>query len=233
MAKRLLDLVLSGFGLLITSPLLIVICFLVWRQDRHSPFYVADRAGLGGRVFRMVKIRSMVKNADKSGVESTGASDMRITSLGHFIRRYKIDELSQLWNVFKGDMSLVGPRPNTLKAVMGYTEAERGLLLARPGITDVSSIVFSDEGDILKDATDPDAAYDRLIRPWKSKLGLFYVKHSSVFLDLNLIFITIIAIFDRPYALLNVQKILHQKAADEQLCKVAARTQNLELFVVD
>jgi lipopolysaccharide/colanic/teichoic acid biosynthesis glycosyltransferase len=231
MAKRLLDILVSSVGLLITSPLLFVICFLVWRQDRHSPFYIADRVGLKGTTFRMIKIRSMIKNADKSGVESTGAGDSRITALGHFIRRYKIDELSQLWNVFKGDMSLVGPRPNTIKAVSEYSADERGLLKARPGITDVSSIVFSDEGDIIKDAADPDAAYNTLIRPWKSKFGLFYVENANIVLDINLILCTLIAIFDKQKALRNLQKTLLRYNLDKNLREIALRERNLSHYI--
>ena len=163
MIRRLFDIILSLSGLAVLALPLGVILFLVWRQDRHSPFYVADRVGLGERPFRMVKIRSMIINADRSGVESTGSNDNRITPLGHFIRRWKIDELSQLWNVLKGDMSLVGPRPNTVNEVGTYAEWEHELLAVRPGITDFSSIVFSDEGEILKNSNDPDRDYSCLL----------------------------------------------------------------------
>ena len=110
--KRLLDICVSLIGLLALSPVLLPVIFLVWRQDGHSPFYIAPRVGKGERIFRMVKLRSMVINADKSGVDSTSGNDSRITAVGHFIRRYKLDELTELWNVLLGDMSLVGPRPN-------------------------------------------------------------------------------------------------------------------------
>lgn len=178
----------------------------------------------------MIKIRSMIVNADKSGVESTSKSDNRITPLGHFIRRWKVDELSQLWNVLKGDMSLVGPRPNTLKETASYSEAERGLLSVRPGITDFSSIVFSDEGDILKDSTDPDADYTRLIRPWKSALGLLYVRNASVYLNLKLIWLTIVAIFGKRAALEKLQPILARYGCDPVVAKVALRDQPLEAW---
>ena len=101
--------------------------FLVWRQDGHSPFYIAPRVGKGERIFRMVKLRSMVINADKSGVDSTSGNDSRITSVGHFIRRYKLDELTELWNVLLGDMSLVGPRPNVQRETNLYSEVEKEL----------------------------------------------------------------------------------------------------------
>lgn len=223
MAKRLIDIVGSAAGLLLLSPFLAAVLLLVWLQDFHSPFYIAARAGRGGRTFRMVKVRSMVVRADSSGVESTGANDPRITAVGRFVRRWKIDELSQLWNVLIGDMSLVGPRPNTLREVEQYTPAERELLSVKPGITDVSSIVFSDEGDILRDAEDPDRAYAELIRPWKSRLGLLYVNHSSAVLDLHLIWLTVVAIFDKRRALEGVAKILDDLGAERSLQDVARR----------
>ena len=112
MIKRLVDILASFFGLLITSPILLPVMFLVWKEDKKSPFYIAPRSGRNGTIFKMVKLRSMVVDADKSGVDSTSGNDMRITPIGHKIRRYKLDELIQLWNVLIGDMSLVGPRPN-------------------------------------------------------------------------------------------------------------------------
>ncbi|WP_233454015.1 sugar transferase [Tsuneonella flava] len=195
----------------------------VWLQDFKSPFYIADRAGVGGRPFRMVKVRSMIVRADQSGVESTSASDPRITRVGHFVRRWKIDELSQLWNVLLGDMSLVGPRPNTLREVEQYRSAERDLLLVQPGITDISSIVFSDEGDILRTSSDPDKAYSELIWPWKSRLGLFYIQNMSVRLDLQLICLTGLAIFNREAALSRLVRLLRQLGCDSQLCAIASR----------
>ena len=152
----------------------------------------------------MVKLRSMVINADKSGVDSTGSNDRRITRVGHFIRRYKLDEVTQLWNVLKGDMSLVGPRPNVKRETDLYTKQERRLVEVRPGITDFASIVFSDEGDILKDQTDPDIAYNQLIRPGKSLLGLFYIEHGTLWIDLQLIFLTAVVIASRRRALAGV-----------------------------
>lgn len=221
--KRLFDIIVSAVGLLVLAPILAVVLFLVWRQDRHSPFYLGQRVARGGGTFRMVKIRSMVINADRTGVESTGAGDNRITPLGHFIRRWKLDEITQLWNVLKGDMSLVGPRPNTLKGVSVYTPGERHLLDVRPGITDFASIVFSDEGDILKDEPDPDASYDRLIRPWKSRLGLIYVANAGVLLDLKLIWLTVVAIIDKPRALRSVERLLERLSADPAVVAVSRR----------
>lgn len=223
MLKRVLDFVAAAAGLALLSPLLCIVLLLIWRQDGHSPFYIADRAGVGGKPFRMVKIRSMIVRADQTGVESTSASDNRITAIGHFVRRWKLDELSQLWNVLKGDMSLVGPRPNTLREVESYTPAERRLLSVRPGITDISSIVFSDEGDILKDSADPDKTYGEIIRPWKSRLGLIYVDNVSILLDLKLVALTIVAIVRKDAALSGVAKILVKLKADREVFETARR----------
>lgn len=223
MFKRLFDIVASFIGLLCAAPVLLPVMFLVWRQDGHSPFYIAPRVGRGERMFRMVKLRSMVINADKSGVDSTAGSDPRITPVGQFIRRYKLDELTQLWNVLLGDMSLVGPRPNVKRETDLYTQEEKRLLSVRPGITDIASIVFSDEGDILKDKPDPDIAYNQLIRPWKSRLGLVYVERQNLWLDIRLIFLTIVAILSRPAALRAVGKLLADMGVDAELIRVSAR----------
>jgi lipopolysaccharide/colanic/teichoic acid biosynthesis glycosyltransferase len=232
MGRRLLDILASACGLIILVAPLTIILLLVWRQDRHSPFYIADRAGIGGKPFRMVKIRSMVMNADKNGVESTSASDSRITPLGHFIRRWKVDELSQLWNVLKGDMSLVGPRPNTMNEVATYADWEKVLLMVRPGITDFSSIVFSDEGEILKDSADPDGDYTRLIRPWKGQLGLLYVNNASLLLNTKLIWLTLVAIFDKHYALKMLQPLLEKYGAKDAVLKIARRNAPLTTFKI-
>jgi lipopolysaccharide/colanic/teichoic acid biosynthesis glycosyltransferase len=221
--KRIFDIVISGAGLLLASPILCPVIFLVWKQDRHSPFYIAPRVGKNGKLFRMVKLRSMIINADKSGVDSTGANDQRITKVGHFIRRYKLDELTQFWNVLLGDMSLVGPRPNVQRETDLYTHTERRLLEVRPGITDFASIVFSDEGDILKDEQDPDIAYNQLIRPGKGYLGLFYIDHQSFWLDIRLCVCTAIAILSRQKALDRISAILKSLGADEGLMRIARR----------
>jgi lipopolysaccharide/colanic/teichoic acid biosynthesis glycosyltransferase len=226
--KRLFDVIGASCGLLATSPVLLPVMFLVWWQDKHSPFYVAPRVGRGDRLFRMVKLRSMVVNADRTGVDSTGANDRRITPVGQFIRRFKLDELTQLWNVLLGDMSLVGPRPNVKRETDLYTAVERRLLEAKPGVTDFSSIVFSDEGDILKDQADPDVAYNQLIRPGKSMLGLFYIDHRSFWLDVRLCWLTVVAILSRSNALAGVQRLLRDLGASPQLLQIASRSTPLQ-----
>lgn len=225
--KRAIDALTAAAGLVAASPVLLPVMFLVWKQDRHSPFYVASRVGRDGAPFRMVKLRSMIVNADASGVDSTGAADSRITPVGQFIRRYKLDEVTQLWNVLKGEMSLVGPRPNVQRETDLYTSQERRLLAVKPGITDFASIVFSDEGDILEHEDDPDVAYNQLIRPGKSRLGLFYIDHRSLGLDARLVGLTVVAIASRPWALRGVVKLLRKLGAEDQLVAIAARERGL------
>ena len=228
--KRLLDIIVSFCGLVMFSPILMIFMFLVWKGDKKTPFYMALRAGKDGKAFKMVKLRSMTVDADKSGVNSTGNNDIRITPIGHKIRSYKLDELTQLWNVLIGDMSLVGPRPNVVSDIDLYTDIEKGLLVVRPGITDFSSIVFSDEGEILEGKDNPDLAYNQLIRPWKSRLGLAYIENQSFLLDLQLIFYTIVAIISKPTALIWVAKKLNNLNVDADTVRVSKREVNLFPF---
>ncbi len=225
--KRIFDFTCAFFGLVLASPILIPVMFLVWIQDWHSPFYIAPRVGKKEKLFRMFKLRSMIVNADKSGVDSTSSNDKRITGVGRFIRKYKLDELTQLWNVLLGDMSLVGPRPNVKRETDLYTLEEKKLLTVKPGITDFSSIVFSDEGDILKDQIDPDIAYNQLIRPGKSMLGIFYIENRNFLLDIKLIFLTIVAIVSKEKALVNLVEILKKFNANSLILQIASRQENL------
>lgn len=228
MLKRLLDIVVALLGLSISSIIIVPVAILVWLQDFKSPFYMGPRVARGGGTFKMAKLRSMVVKADKSGVDSTASNDPRITPIGAFIRRYKLDELTQLWNVLWGDMSLVGPRPNVERDTRLYTEQEKKLLTVRPGITDYSSIVFSDEGEILKGRPDPDLAYNQIIRPYKSRLGIFYIENRTLLLDLKLIVLTAVAIVSRAAALRGVVNDLRQRGAPQDLIAVAARTAQLQ-----
>lgn len=230
MSKRIFDFLLALAGLLLLSPILLPVAVAVWAYDRHSPFYWATRSGLHQRPFQMLKLRSMVVNAEKSGVASTSADDSRITPIGRFIRSYKLDEISQLYNVLRGEMSLVGPRPNLPREVAKYSSAEMDLLSVRPGITDFASIVFSDEGEILRGSADPDLDYDRLIRPWKSELGLLYVKKHSLALDIQILWWTIVVVVSRPRGLAGVVRMLKRLDARELLCEVAGRRRSLDLY---
>ena len=188
MTKNLTDFFLSLLIIILIAPFLFIVLFLVYLQDFNSPFYVAKRVGRGGKLFKMYKIRSMIVGADLTGVDSTSSDDQRITKIGHFIRKFKVDELSQLINVILGNMSLVGPRPNVLRETNLYTTEEKLIPTIKPGITDFSSIVFSDEGEILEGSDDPDLDYNQLIRPWKSRLALIYVNQNLSFGSIYLIF---------------------------------------------
>ena len=225
--KRLFDLIFSFSGLIIFSPVLTTLSILIWLQDFKNPFYSARRVGLHGREFIMYKLRTMTEGADRSGVESTSNDDSRITPMGTFIRLMKMDELSQLWNVLKGNMSLVGPRPNTIKGVSEYSNKEQGLLTAKPGITDIASIVFSDEGAILSGKENPDKTYNQIIRPWKSKLGLLYIDNQSLFLDIKLILLTFLSIFNKSLALFLLNKILINLTEDLELIEISRRLKEL------
>ena len=221
--KRLIDIVFSLLGLIVTSPILLPVMFLVWKQDKHSPFYVAERVGKDFKPFQMVKLRSMIKNADISGVDSTSVNDMRITPIGQFIRKYKLDELTQLWNVLTGDMSLVGPRPNVKREIDLYTIEEQRLLSIKPGITDFASIVFSDEGEILSEKKDPDLAYNQLIRPGKSRLGLEYISKRGTILDIKILVLTLYSLQSRSKALKKNSALLARVGASNRLVELALR----------
>ena len=223
LSKKLFDFVLAFIGLIVLSPLLITITISVWLQDFKSPFYISDRVGKDEKIFKIIKLRSMVIGADKKGIDSTSVNDTRITRVGKIVRKYKLDELSQLVNVLKGDMSLVGPRPNVKRETDIYTTEEKKLLEVKPGITDFASIVFADEGEILANQSDPDIAYNQLIRPGKSKLGLFYVKNQSLFLDLKILVLTSLAIISRENALKFSAGLLKRNRADEELIILSTR----------
>ena len=228
MLKRVLDILISSIALVLFFPVLLTFTLLIYFQDFKSPFYIAPRVGIGSKNFNMIKLRSMIVDADKSGVDSTASNDTRITTVGSLVRKFKLDELTQLINVLKGEMSLVGPRPNVLNETKLYSEEEKKLLSVKPGITDFASIVFSDEGDILKDSEDPDLKYNQLIRPGKNYLGIFYINNSSLFIDISLCFITIIAIFSRPRALSFLNFLLRKLDANQELLDIALRDKPLK-----
>jgi len=230
MAKRAFDILAALVLLALASPVLVIAMLAIWRQDGHSPLHRGVRVGRGNRDFRMIKLRSMAVDAEALGGTSTARRDPRITPLGHRLRHWKIDELPQFWNVLTGEMSLVGPRPNTRRGgVDRYTSAELRLLEIRPGITDLSSIVFADEGDIIDGAADPDSAYDVIIRPWKSRLGLLYIEHGDFATDLQLLWLTALAIVARPAALRGIDAILARWGADPDLRRVCARSAPLPI----
>jgi lipopolysaccharide/colanic/teichoic acid biosynthesis glycosyltransferase len=193
--KRVFDLVIASAGLLLLSPVLAGIAIAIKTGSSGPIFYRGPRVGMGKRPFAMLKFRTMVVDADAKGPSSTSADDPRITAIGVLLRRYKLDELPQLINVFRGEMSLVGPRPQVAWAVEAYTPDEQRVLSVRPGITDWASIRFRDEAEILKGSADPDADYMRLIHPEKMRLSLQYVDRVSFATDLRIILRTAGAVF--------------------------------------
>lgn len=193
--KRVFDVVCAAAGLVFLSPLLLWIAWRIKREDGGPVFYRGVRVGLHGKPFRIYKFRTMVVDAEKLGASSTSDDDPRITRIGKLLRKYKLDELPQLINVLKGDMSFVGPRPQVKWAVDLYTEEEEALLNVRPGITDYASLRFPNEGEILKGSKDPDKDYMEKIHPEKMRLSLEYVRNRSFWLDMKLILQTVARIF--------------------------------------
>ena len=172
-------------------PLFLCVAVAIKWNDGGPVFYRGERVGRGGRLFRIFKFRSMVVHAEAMGGCSTSGNDARLTRVGAFIRRYKIDELPQLINVLKGEMSLVGPRPEVSRYVALYSEEEQLILTVRPGITDWASIWNADEGSFLAGTIDPEKAYEELIRPTKLALQLFYVRNHSLWIDVRILFCTL------------------------------------------
>ena len=189
--KRLFDVGVATVGLLLLSPLLVALAFLVKLTSAGPVFYRQIRVGQGGKIFRIAKFRSMRVDADRYGLPITSAGDPRVTAFGRVLRRLKLDELPQLWNVFKGEMSLVGPRPEVPLYVEGYSMSQRQVLLLRPGITDPASILYRDEEQLLGVQPDPDRYYREVVLPNKLKLNVEYLSCLSFFYDLSLVLRTI------------------------------------------
>lgn len=194
MCKRFFDIVAASSGLLLLSPFLVWIAWRIRQEGDDPVFYRGVRVGLHGKLFRIFKFRTMVIHADKIGGPSTSDDDPRITRIGRWLRKYKLDELPQLINVMKGEMSIVGPRPEVKHYTDLFTDEEKIILSVRPGITDWASIWNSDEGVVLAGTKDPEKAYMELIRPKKLKLQMKYVRELSLWIDLKIIFFTVLAI---------------------------------------
>ena len=188
---------LSLFGLIIISPVLIFLGLLIKGEDGGPMFYRGVRVGRYGKLFKIFKFRTMVVGAEKLGGPSTANDDPRITRAGRLIRKYKLDEVPQLINVFKGEMSLVGPRPEVQHYVDMFTEKERAILTVRPGITDWASLWNPDEGRILSGSPDPERTYMEEIRPTKLRLQLKYVRERSFFVDLDIILKTVATVISK------------------------------------
>jgi lipopolysaccharide/colanic/teichoic acid biosynthesis glycosyltransferase len=189
--KRLFDITASFFGILILSPLFIFISLWVGLSSKGGVFYKQIRVGRNNKDFKLYKFRSMRVNSDKQGLLTVGSKDSRITKAGYFIRKYKIDELPQLFNVLKGDMSFVGPRPEVRRYVDLYSKEQMKVLSVRPGITDPASIKYRNENDILSSASNPEEYYIQHIMPDKLKINIDYINTQTFIKDIKIIFQTI------------------------------------------
>lgn len=194
MLKRLFDILASGCGLLVLSPVFIIIAIWVKIDSAGPVFYRQIRVGKGNKDFGLYKFRSMRVGADKAGLITVGGRDSRVTRSGYYIRKYKLDELPQLINVFLGDMSLVGPRPEVRKYVNLYTKEQMHVLDVRPGITDKASIRYSNENELLAKADNPEKYYQEVILQDKLRMNLEYVKNHSFRGDIKLIIGTLFKI---------------------------------------
>ena len=192
--KRAMDIVISGGALLVIWPVLLLIALAIKIDDPGPVFYRQVRVGKEGKEFRIFKFRTMIVDADKKGLQITVGKDNRITRMGRLLRKTKLDELAQLINVFVGEMSFVGPRPEVPRYVNLYTPYQRQVLLVRPGITDYASIAYRNENDMLEGAEDPDRMYIDVIMPDKIELNMKYLREISPLADIRLILSTIIAV---------------------------------------
>ncbi len=189
--KYFFDFIISLVVLIIFSPLFLILGVLIKMDSEGPVFYRQERIGKGGKPFRIFKFRTMVNNADKSGVTSTKEDDVRITKMGRFIRKYNLDELAQFINVLKGEMSIVGPRPEIPYYVNMFTEEEKIILSVKPGITDWACIWNPDESKLLAGSDDPDRDYLEKIRPEKIRLQLKYVREHSFWIDFKIMLMTL------------------------------------------
>ena len=189
------DVALSSVGLVVFSPLLALLAVLVALESGPPVFYRGLRVGRGGKLFKIVKFRTMVPDADKLGSSVTRESDDRITGLGRFLRRTKLDELPQLWNVVKGEMSLVGPRPDAPEIVNTYSEEMRRALDARPGITSLASLWLRNESELLRGLPNPDEVYQKVVVPEKVQLAIAHLDRRSFRFDWGVLLATVAAWF--------------------------------------
>jgi lipopolysaccharide/colanic/teichoic acid biosynthesis glycosyltransferase len=197
--KRIFDIVFSLLGLIILLPVFLVIAIIIKMDSKGPVFFRQVRVGKDGKEFKILKFRTMVVDAEKKGMQITVGRDSRITKSGHFLRKFKLDELPQLINVLLGDMSFVGPRPEVPKYVAMYDEKQINVLKVKPGITDLASIEYKDENTLLGQSDDPEKTYIEEIMPRKLKLNIEYIMNLSIIFDTKLIFKTI-------YKIMNTHK---------------------------
>ncbi len=195
MFKRSFDIVSSGLGLLVIFPILLIISLAIVISSKGSIFYKQKRIGMKGKEFNILKFRTMKAGSDKMGLLTVGDKDSRVTGVGYYLRKSKLDELPQLINVLKGEMSMVGPRPEVSKYVSLYSKEDRIVLSVRPGITDYASIYFRNENEMLKDATDPERKYIDEIMPIKLGLNKKYILEKGIITDVRIVLMTFLSIF--------------------------------------
>ncbi len=215
---------LALIALTLAIPVLALAVCAIWIEDRGPLLYRAERVGRGGQCFAMLKLRTMVADADLLGGRLAPDSDPRVTRAGRVLRRWKIDELPQFWNVLRGEMAIVGPRPDLPCGVELYSAQERQLLVVRPGITCFASLVFLDEGRLLDSVPDPLAHYEAAIRPLKHRLGLLYLETRSLRRDAAIVMLTALALPARPFALRRLAAMLHAAGAASDLVQLARRS---------
>ena len=194
MTKRLFDICFSLLGLIATSPILLLISILIEIESKGPVFYMQTRVGKNNQDFKIFKFRTMYVGSDKKGLLTLGDKDSRVTKIGYYLRKYKLDELPQLINVLNGSMSFVGPRPEVRKYVGFYTKEDLQILQVKPGVTDYASIAFRDEAELLKETKDPEKLYIEEIMPKKIALNKKYISKPSVFTDVKIILKTILTI---------------------------------------
>ncbi len=187
---RFFDILLSGIGLILLSPVFLAIYIVIRSSSRGPGFYSQKRVGKNGMPFRLYKFRTMRRGSDRGHLITVGGKDTRITKAGYYIRKYKLDELPQLWNVFIGEMSLVGPRPEVEKYVRLYTPSQRVVLSVSPGITDYASIEFSNENELLGKSDNPERMYVEEILPKKIQYNLRYINNRTLKEYFKIIFLT-------------------------------------------
>ena len=195
MLKRIFDIISSLLVIIVILPFLLLFAILIVIDSRGGVFYSQLRVGKNGKEFRLIKFRTMVSNADKNGLLTVGANDSRITGIGKFLRKYKLDEFPQLINVIAGEMSIVGPRPEVKKYVDMYTEEQKRVLSVLPGLTDLASLEYINENEVLSQTEDAEKMYIEKIIPHKLSLNLKYIENQNFFFDLKIIFRTIGKIF--------------------------------------
>ena len=228
----LIDKIINLFNFLVASllfiivlPIIIIFSFLIYFEDKSNPIYLGKRVGKNFANFNLIKLRSM-NITKEAGFQSTSVNDTRILKVGRFIRSTKIDELPQILNVLLGHINFVGPRPNVKDEVNKYVKLEQKLLEFKPGITDFSSIVFSDEGQILSNSSDPDLDYNLLIRPRKNILALLYFQDRSILSDFYIIVLTVLNMFNRKLTLSLIYKFMKKRYSNHDL-KFILRDENL------